>query len=146
MVIETFCFFFKKFINHFTVLWFLPTSSISILIFFFFYLKNLNYIILPEYESLREFGCAIPIPHSIKATLTFFQHFFLGIKKTKHKLTAQQCLEIAEMAHDSRRYVHMADWLKEAERIMDDPNLQDRVGNITRMQINEFLAWMNYLV
>ncbi|XP_047144915.1 prolyl 4-hydroxylase subunit alpha-1 isoform X2 [Hydra vulgaris] len=68
-----------------------------------------------------------------------------GIKKTKHKLTAQQCLEIAEMAHDSRRYVHMASWLKEAERIMNDPTLKDRRGNITRLQINEFLAWMNYL-
>lgn len=72
--------------------------------------------------------------------------FVLGLQQSVHQLTAADCLDIADVAHHSRRYVRMKEWLIEAERLIIDPQLSHRVGNTSLLVIYEFRAWGAYLV
>ena len=71
---------------------------------------------------------------------------FLGVGKAAHELTAQDCLDISDIAQANRRYVRMKEWIEEAQRIFEDPTERHRVGNVTHAEIYEYLAWVNYLV
>lgn len=70
----------------------------------------------------------------------------IGVSRSAHQMTAQDCIQIAEYAHNVRRYIRMDGWSKEAERIMDDPSLTHRVGNASRLALYELLSWSAYLV
>ena len=59
-------------------------------------------------------------------------------------MTAEDCLNIADYAHMSRRYTRMEQWAKEAERIYE--NEPNRIGNVTKLAIYEVLGWISYLV
>lgn len=63
-----------------------------------------------------------------------------------YQFSAEDCKNIAEHAHASRRYVRMKEWAEEAERIMEDTKLSHRVGNVTKLSIHELLGWAYYLV
>ena len=73
-------------------------------------------------------------------------HFLADISRSAHQLTAEDCHDISEYAHAGARYIYMEEWAKEALRIIDDPSLQHRVGNISRLTIYESIAWTSYLV
>lgn len=68
-----------------------------------------------------------------------------GVKPSLFQLTAKDALDIADVAHSSRRYVRMKDWLLEAERLINDPSIPHRHGNTTRLAVNIYLAWAYYL-
>ena len=71
---------------------------------------------------------------------------FSGISRSAHQLTAEDCISIADYAHNKRRYIRMEEWGKEAERIFDDPSLSHRIGNVSRLAVYEILGWTAYLV
>jgi len=67
------------------------------------------------------------------------------VSKSAHQMTAEDCINIANYAHLAKRYVRMQEWSKEAERIMDDASLSDRIGNATRLSVYELIGWTAYL-
>jgi len=70
--------------------------------------------------------------------------FISDISPSSHRMTAEDCINIAEYAHISRRYTRMEEWAKEAQRIYD--NEPNRIGNATKLTIYELLGWTSYLV
>ena len=71
---------------------------------------------------------------------------FAGISEAAHQMTAEDCFDLAALAYSNKRIVTMLEWLNEAVRILTTKGMEDRVGNITFLDVYEHLSWAHYLV
>lgn len=70
----------------------------------------------------------------------------LGVRPSTHQFSARDCLDIAEGGHYSQKYVRMQEWLQEAYRLMHNPMLEHRQGDLELSELYEYMGWGFYLV
>jgi len=68
-----------------------------------------------------------------------------GVRPSTHQFSARDCLDIAEGGHYTQKYVRMQEWLQEANRLMQDPMLEHRQGDIELSELYEYMGWGFYL-
>ena len=77
------------------------------------------------------------------------RHFADGdvpmIKPSKLQLSAADCMAIAKVALENKRYVRMKEWSLEALRLIEDPSQSYRHGNTSRAAVYEYLAYVYFL-